>query len=242
MRTYSQEIATTIQEYLNNHDWTYNFHEEDGIFRFSISLSRKIKTLDYTILVHDHSFLVSVRFPLGPDPHDEQVTVSMMKFLTRANYGLRNGNFEMDLEDGEIRYKVFCSCADICVSQDMSEESIHCPAAMFKKYESGLLGVLFEGVSDLDAIQKCETAPQRILSRLEGLKDALEKKLAAMRQAAEVSDEDEAADADETDDDIEPVEDDDAVDGDMSAPHSFASFLEMLATMSADDAPAEDEP
>jgi len=27
------------------------------------------------------------------------------KFLTRANYGMMIGNFEMDFTDGEIRYK-----------------------------------------------------------------------------------------------------------------------------------------
>jgi hypothetical protein len=26
-------------------------------------------------------------------------------FLTRANYGLADGNFELDFEDGEVRYK-----------------------------------------------------------------------------------------------------------------------------------------
>jgi hypothetical protein len=29
----------------------------------------------------------------------------MSQFLTRANYGLAVGNFELDFEDGEIRYK-----------------------------------------------------------------------------------------------------------------------------------------
>ena len=27
------------------------------------------------------------------------------RYITRANYGLRNGNLEMDLDDGEVRYK-----------------------------------------------------------------------------------------------------------------------------------------
>ena len=35
----------------------------------------------------------------------EEMRVPMAEFLTRANYGLRIGNFEMDFEDGEVRYK-----------------------------------------------------------------------------------------------------------------------------------------
>jgi hypothetical protein len=36
-------------------------------------------------------------------PEDRRVEVS--HFLTRANYGLATGNFELDFDDGEIRYK-----------------------------------------------------------------------------------------------------------------------------------------
>ena len=35
----------------------------------------------------------------------EQLRRRMAEFLTRANYGLLIGNFELDLDDGEVRYK-----------------------------------------------------------------------------------------------------------------------------------------
>ena len=35
----------------------------------------------------------------------EELRRRMAEFLTRANYGLVIGNFELDLDDGEVRYK-----------------------------------------------------------------------------------------------------------------------------------------
>src|SRR5688500_12466181 len=43
-------------------------------------------------------------------PQEKQREV--MEYLTRANYGLSIGNFEMDLRDGEIRYKSSVDMAD----------------------------------------------------------------------------------------------------------------------------------
>lgn len=36
-------------------------------------------------------------------PEDRRLALA--EFLTRANYGLFIGNFEMDWQDGEVRYK-----------------------------------------------------------------------------------------------------------------------------------------
>src|SRR3954467_14939357 len=34
-----------------------------------------------------------------------QMRLAVAEYITRANYGLRIGNFEMDFDDGEVRYK-----------------------------------------------------------------------------------------------------------------------------------------
>ena len=40
---YSREIAQTVLRYLDDDDWNYDFDEELGLIRFSLSLSSKIK-------------------------------------------------------------------------------------------------------------------------------------------------------------------------------------------------------
>lgn len=64
------------------------------------------------------------------------------EFLHRANYGLKDGNFEMDYRDGEIRYKSFVNFKNIDVSQEVIEESIIVGAAMIDRYGKGLLKLM----------------------------------------------------------------------------------------------------
>lgn len=66
----------------------------------------------------------------------------MAEFICRANYGLKNGNFELDMRDGEIRYKSFVDCEGLTPTTEMVRNSIHCPAAMFDRYGDGIVDII----------------------------------------------------------------------------------------------------
>ena len=146
---------------------------------------------------------------------------TMARFLTRANNGLRNGNFELDLNDGDISFKSFCCCRGLVApSDEMIAESIQCPAAMFDKYEAGILGILFQGISDKEAEERCENSKGNILSKLEALKARLE--------ALGHGDSDGEEDADDADSGNE-------------ASFSVEDFLRMLAENAASENDGEDD-
>lgn len=44
-------------------------------------------------------------YSIAPQRVPEQRRLEVSEFLTRANYGLADGNFELDFDDGEIRFK-----------------------------------------------------------------------------------------------------------------------------------------
>lgn len=62
----------------------------------------------------------------------------------------------MDFNDGELRYKCYMNCNGAIPTKNMVGGSIHCPAAMFKRYSKGILQILFAGMSAVDAIELCE--------------------------------------------------------------------------------------
>lgn len=94
--------------------------------------------------------------PLGADEDDSKMMASMAEFVCHANYGLKNGNFELDMRDGEIRFKSFVDCEGITPTLDMVRNSIHCPAAMFERYGDGIVGIIFGGMSAKEAVDRCE--------------------------------------------------------------------------------------
>ena len=174
--SYSYSIAQAVRRHLDDHDFKYSFDEDRGVFNLLMGVSGRAKTLIYHLIVHEHGFTSSARYPLGPSSSDKDCMNNMVRFLTRANYALRNGNFELDLDDGEINYKSYCNCRGlIAPSDEMVEESIQCPAAMFDKFEAGLLGILFQGLSDKEAMERCERSKgSMMMSMLEELKARLE--------------------------------------------------------------------
>ena len=153
---YSREIAAEIRNFLIADDWNFDFDEEKGIFRFGVNVSSKLKHVNYFVPVHSDSYTVYAISPIGADSDDPSAIREMAAFLSRANYGLRIGNFELDCNDGEIRFKVFTSCDDIIPSREMVKTSIVIPAMMFERYAPGILSVIFTGESAEDAIKKCE--------------------------------------------------------------------------------------
>lgn len=155
-KEYSREIANAVNQFLVDDDWKFSFDEERGLFKFGISLKSKLKSVDYIIDIKEQSYLVYTVSPIGATADNREEMATMAEFLNRANYGLRNGNFELDMDDGEIRYKCFVDCENRIPSKDIVENSIYCPPFMFERYAPGIIGIIFGGMSAKQAIDLCE--------------------------------------------------------------------------------------
>ena len=153
---YSEDIVSEIRGFLLDDDWKFDFDEERGIFRFGVNIDGKMKHVNYFMPVRDDSYTVYAISPISGDSDDPQMMNALAEFMCRANYGLRNGNFELDMRDGEIRYKVFVDCDGVIPSREVIKGSIIIPAMMFERYSPGILDVIFKGVSAAEAIGQCE--------------------------------------------------------------------------------------
>lgn len=80
----------------------------------------------------------------------------MAEFLTRANYGLRIGNFEMDFNDGEVRFKTSLHLRPDCPAEGMIEQALLDNALTMDHYLPGIMRVMFSDESALTIIQKVE--------------------------------------------------------------------------------------
>ena len=88
-------------------------------------------------------------------------------FLTRANYGLYIGNFEMDFNDGEVRFK---TSLDVEGNKSVAEEGkeptelsfalmkrvVYDNVGVMDKYLPGVMSVIYGGASPTEAIAKVE--------------------------------------------------------------------------------------
>lgn len=81
----------------------------------------------------------------------------MADFLTRANYGLYIGNFEMDYNDGEIRFKTSIDVEGDRLSFDLMKRLVYDNVGVMDKYLPGIMTIIYGGASPTEAIAKVES-------------------------------------------------------------------------------------
>lgn len=74
----------------------------------------------------------------------------VMEFLTRANYGLLLGNFEIDLSDGEVRFKAACESENNTLTYTQFQNNLYLSVALMDRYSPGLQRVV-QGSADAAA-------------------------------------------------------------------------------------------
>ena len=93
-------------------------------------------------------------------PVSREKISALMEFITRANFGLPVGNFEVDLEDGELRFKAGIDVEGSQLDVPMVRQLVYSSLVTLDRYLPGLEGVLEHNESPKDAV-----------SRVEGLKN-----------------------------------------------------------------------
>ena len=86
----------------------------------------------------------------------EEARPAVAEFITRANFGLRVGNFELDYSDGEVRYKSSLDFEDELLSDNLIRNTIYPAVQTLDSYLPGLMKVAFGGLTPFEAIQEIE--------------------------------------------------------------------------------------
>lgn len=79
------------------------------------------------------------------------------EYLTRANYGLVQGNFEFDFDRGEIRYKTGLDATHLSVNAQVIQQLVYTNVTIMDHYLPGILSVIEQGLDVKAALQTVET-------------------------------------------------------------------------------------
>ena len=136
--TRQEMLAATVKDFLDSKELHYDVIGDDNeIFTLHMPLRGcKLNNCRLFIKASDDSIQTHAVCPINasPDVYDKVV-----EFITRANYGLKLGNFEFDYSDGEIRYQ---TCQDMEEGVPGEEDVAHhilIAYSMMKRYGDGLV-------------------------------------------------------------------------------------------------------
>lgn len=153
-RMFSQDLAKHIKDFMDMENMSYLYH--DGVFYLSIWIEGPIRVVQYFVTIHMGDVSVLAASPIAADPNDTDQVIRVLEFVNRANFNLRIGKFEFNMDEGEIRYSYYMNCEDITPSVSMIAEAIRYPAAIFERYGEGLVRALYKKEPVAQIIDECE--------------------------------------------------------------------------------------
>jgi hypothetical protein len=97
-----------------------------------------------------------VFYSVAPVVIPPEKRLAVAEFITRANYGLIIGNFEMDFQDGEFRYKTSLDLEGVVPVPALFAPLVYANVATMDRYLPGLMAVLYGSAAPAGAIDQVE--------------------------------------------------------------------------------------
>ncbi len=148
-----EQIFNAIIEFFEEDDW--NFHSVGGLPVLSMPFTGKNgKWMCYAqAREKQQQFVFYSVCPINVPP--EKINAAV-EFITRANYGMIIGNFELDYSDGEIRYKTSIDVEGTSLSYALAKQVVYANVIIMDRYLPGIMRVIYGDAAPIDEIQKIE--------------------------------------------------------------------------------------
>lgn len=146
-----REIFNVVVRWFRDDDWNFDSDDDKLVVRTGINGENG----KYRVYAHVQNENVVVH-SVSPTEAPQAKRSAVAEYLTRANYGLVIGNFEMDYSDGEVRYKTSFKVKDGVLAPWMVNNLVYVNCAMMDKYYPGVMAVLYAGATPEQAVRKIE--------------------------------------------------------------------------------------
>ena len=138
----------TLRTFLEEDGWHPRESKKDTIFFAKYSGRNGRFSCEARLRVEAEIFLFYVNAPVAA-PQSKRLIVA--EYLTWVNFGMRIGNMEMDMRDGEIRYKSSLDFQDEKLTRTWLRNSISAAVITMDRYLPGLLAILNDDKSAAQA-------------------------------------------------------------------------------------------
>jgi hypothetical protein len=146
-------ILDMVKRFLEQDDWPVSMVEGRSVVKTGFEGKNGQFTCYAQERKEQEQFVFYSIFPVRT-PENKMSEVA--EFITRANYGMIIGNFEVDYGDGEIRYKTSVDVEESDFSEPLARHMIYANVLTMDKYFPGLMRVLYAGINPVSAIEEVE--------------------------------------------------------------------------------------
>lgn len=148
------DIFDTMVEFFQREEWTYDQVSDQPILRLGMN-GKNGKWVGYAQAREEQDQFVF--YSVLPVTAPEQMRATMAELLTRLNYGLVIGNWEMDFRDGEVRYKTSVDVEGDRLSTNLVRNLVFLNLQMMDRSLPSIMGVMYGGLSVEMAVQQIDS-------------------------------------------------------------------------------------
>ena len=150
-----ESMVNVVMAFFLDEDWEVEHNTDETMFRAYFE-GTTAKWPCYVKILEQTKQLVFYSVPEIKVPKSKRTQVA--EFITRANYGLISGNFELDFEDGEVRFKTSLDIKNSSLDIYMVENLAYANIWAIERYLPGMINVIESKVSPQKAIAKIESS------------------------------------------------------------------------------------
>ena len=148
----AKSVYYSLIDMLDTRNWKYERHDDDLVIRSGIK--GEDLPIEFIVYVKPKNqvvqFISTLPFNI---PEDKRVEAAIAVCV--ANYGLVDGSFDYDVNDGEIRYRLTSSYRDSYLGADLFEYMIMCAASTVDDYNDRFF-MLSKGMINIEDFMNME--------------------------------------------------------------------------------------
>jgi len=148
-----------IGRWLEANEWNYQEYPDKGYYAMHFSGQHGSWRVIVDINTSETLERILV-YSIYPISVPELKRHEMSELITRANYGMTIGGFEMDFEDGAVRMKTASEIDKRAFSEEVFGELFSCNLGVAGRYLPAIYGVAFGNLLPEVAIQMAEKPPR----------------------------------------------------------------------------------
>ncbi|MBX9680538.1 MAG: YbjN domain-containing protein [Gemmataceae bacterium] len=151
-------LFSKLIDFMDKEEWKYEILEGETTIRFHFK-TKTGRLLCFGDVEEDKQFVLFYSYLPVNVPDDKLVEIA--EFLTRANRGIRIGNFEMDYDTGEICYKTSLDIEGGDLTHKVMDNLLRANLSTTDRYFRGIMEVIFGDKEPAEAIQSIEKPGSR---------------------------------------------------------------------------------
>lgn len=156
------EISSVVEEFLTEDEWPYQLLESDE-GTVIIQTGFRGDNGGWSCFIQERTEQEQLAFySICPLIVPEDLRIAMAEFITRANNGLVMGNFEMDLENGELRFKTSLDIQGGSLTKMMVKNLIYINVMTLDDYFPGIMSVISSEKEPKEIIESIESEVENV--------------------------------------------------------------------------------